>query len=269
MMGAGTEQALRREGERLYFFGVRVDSLDRRSALDRIGAMLAGDRAGGSARVYFTNVHSIHLARRDEGFRRVLNSGDLVLGDGSGLLLASRLLGDPLRENLNGTDFTPVLLGLAERRGWSVFLLGARPEVLAACRDALGRTFPALRLAGARHGYFGPAEEPDVIAEVNAAAPDLLLCALGSPRQELFLAEHAARLRVGASLAVGGLFDFLSGDKPRAPLWMRRMGLEFLFRLLADPRHKWQRVFVEIPEFLARLLGYYVKQRVTDWRAGR
>ena len=155
------ERALRREGESLYFFGVRVDNLDRATALERVRRMLDGGvRAKGTRRVYFVNVHSIHVARRDPGFAATVNGGDLVLGDGSGLLLASRLYGDPMLENLNGTDLTPQLLELAEREGWSVFLLGARREVLDACRENLERRFPRLRIVGARDGYFAPAEEP-------------------------------------------------------------------------------------------------------------
>jgi N-acetylglucosaminyldiphosphoundecaprenol N-acetyl-beta-D-mannosaminyltransferase len=201
--------------------------------------------------VFFTNVHSIHLARRDQDFMRLINSADLALPDGAGLKIAGRLFGTPVVENLNGTDLTPRFLKVAESERLTVYLLGGLPEVVEGCYRWLSKEYPQLRIVGFRHGHFLPEEENAIIEEINAAQPHILLVALGSPRQERWIARNSQYLKAGVCVGVGGLFDFLSGSKSRAPQWMRRLGIEWVYRFIQDPKTKWDRVFIEIPTFLA------------------
>ncbi|HEY6193302.1 MAG TPA: WecB/TagA/CpsF family glycosyltransferase [Bacteroidota bacterium] len=241
-------------GRRVYILGARVDNTTSDRALSSI-RWFVNHHDGRAREVFFTNVHSIFLSRRNRDFHRHLNDADLVLPDGSGLRLAGRILKTPIAENLNGTDFTPKVLREAETKGWSVYFLGAHPSVIGPCLSHVAESFPNLRIAGAYNGYFSPEEEPLIIEEINSREPDILLVALGSPNQELWIARHAGELKTAVCLAVGGLFDFLARIRRRAPLWMRKLGLEWVYRLLQDPRTKWQRVFIEIPYFLLLLAG--------------
>lgn len=237
-----------------FFLGTRVDVIEGDLAL-KLAAGFASHPASGSRKVYFVNVHTVHLARADRSFRYAVNTADLVLPDGSGLKIAGALLSTPIKENLNGTDFTPRLLKLAEKNGWTVYLLGTRPDVIGRCVESIRKQFPALLLAGARHGYFTAGEEESIVREINAARPNILLVGLGSPRQEQWIHRNASRLDVGVSMAIGGLLDFIAGEYRRAPLWMRRTGIEWIYRFLQDPRSKWDRVVIEMPAFLLLVLA--------------
>lgn len=237
--------------ETVYFLGVRVDNLSLRDAVSRVKNFIdSSDSQAAARKVFFTNVHSIHLANRDQELYRCILNADLVLPDGSGLNIAGKVLKKPVEENLNGTDFTPVICRMAESLGYSVYLLGAKPEVNEKCTANLRSQFPDLKIAGAHHGYFDQEEESAVIEDINRQQPDILLVAMGSPLQEKWITRNAPRLNTGVCFAVGGLFDFLSGEVYRAPLWMRKLGIEWLHRFAQNPRDKWNRIFVEIPLFL-------------------
>ena len=234
----------------LTILDVSIDNLDSAEAQESIAEFIR-DRNGRPARkVFFANVHSLHLAGRLPDFLKTLQHADLVLADGSGLNIAGRLFGQPIRENLNGTDFTPRLLAMAEQKGWSVYLFGARNGVVLQAAAAIQTRFPSLVIAGCSNGFLAPGEEAEVIEDMRRKRPDIVLVGLGSPRQEQWIEEQAADIGAAVCLAVGGLFDFLAGKFRRAPRWMRVLGLEWLYRFLQDPKTKWDRVFIEIPGFL-------------------
>jgi N-acetylglucosaminyldiphosphoundecaprenol N-acetyl-beta-D-mannosaminyltransferase len=234
---------------------VCFDNVDRETALGAVKVFLDAPEGTAPRVVNFVNVHSLHLARTDRRLYAALHGSDLVLPDGSGLAFAGRLSGRPIRENLNGTDFIPLVLGEAERSGRTVYLLGARREIIDACRARLGELYPALRIVGSRHGHFTEREEEGIVAEIREARPDILLVGMGTPAQELWMSRHARNLGVRVCFGVGGLFDFLSGMTPRAPRWVRRVGLEWVYRFVHDPASKWDRVLVEIPLFVLRTVA--------------
>ena len=159
--------------------------------------------------------------------------------------------GTDIPANVNGTDMFPLLC----QRPHSIFLLGARPGVAQRALENATRLFPHARLVGAAHGYFNsPDDERQAIAAVNACRPDILLVALGVPRQELWLAKHRDELHCGAAIAVGGLLDFVSGRIPRAPAWLRRCGLEWTYRLYQEPIRLFRRYVLGNPAFVLRVL---------------
>ncbi len=234
-----------------FLLGSRIDNLDGDTARKIIRHYIVHQHR--ARKVFFTNVHTIYLSLFDPLLRLSVNAADLVLADGSGLKIGGKLMGHPIRENLNGTDFTPTVLRDAEREGWSVYLLGATDESVALCAANLRRTFPSLRISGWHDGYFRPEEEQAIVADINAAHPDILLVALGTPAQESWCIRNGHRLNVKVCMAVGGLFDFLSLRRRRAPGWLRGLGLEWVYRFLVEPKAKWNRVLIEIPVYLGLL----------------
>lgn len=219
-------------------------------------AIHALDRAVASGRwpvrLAFLNAHGANLASRDAAFRAAL-ARCTVLNDGIGVDIAAGVLtGRRFPENLNGTDFLPRYLEETRHR-YRLFLLGAKPGVAERAAAAFLARAPRHELAGARHGYFSPADIGSIVAEIRASEADMLLVALGNPAQELFIARHAEAAGVRLAAAVGGLFDFASGDMPRAPALLRRAGLEWTFRLAMEPKRMWRRYVVGNPEFLARV----------------
>jgi N-acetylglucosaminyldiphosphoundecaprenol N-acetyl-beta-D-mannosaminyltransferase len=233
------------------FLGIRIDEMTPQAAIEAICAEI---KAGHKQRVFFVNAHCVNMAFQDAAYRRVLRRGEWVLADGSGVLWGAKLLGLPIRHNLNGTDLVPQLCGEAAERGLSVFLLGGLPGVAEQAAARLKQRYPGLRVVGIRHGFFRPEEEPALLSEINAARPDLLIVAMGVPRQERWIAEQWDDLDVGAALAVGALFDFLAQRFKRAPRWMRRLGIEWVFRFIQEPRRLAKRYVVGNVVFLSRVL---------------
>src|SRR5579885_3621952 len=178
------------------FLGIRIDEMEPDEAIEQVRAEWA---TGRKQRVYFVNAHCANIACRDERYQEALAQAELVLADGSGVLSGARLLGLPIRHNLNGTDLGPKLCERAAQEGRSVFLLGGEPGVAEQAAAHLLIRCPGLRLVGIQHGFFSAEEEAAVIAQINAARPDLLFVAMGVPRQELWLTRHWEKLDVGTA----------------------------------------------------------------------
>ncbi|QBS37563.1 glycosyltransferase [Thermaerobacter sp. FW80] len=191
-------------------------------------------------------------AAENPALRSFIQRADIVSPDGAGPLLAARRLGLPVPERVPGVDLMMALLAVAATRGWTVFLLGARPEVVERAVTQARRRWPGLAVAGYHHGYFREGEEESAVVErVRASGARMLFVALGTPRQELFLDRWFAHLGVTYAQGVGGGFDVLAGVARRAPTWVQRAGLEGVYRLLLEPRKRWRRVIVDNARFLA------------------
>jgi exopolysaccharide biosynthesis WecB/TagA/CpsF family protein len=198
----------------------------------------------------YVNAHSLNLAYRDPSYREALSRAHLVLNDGIGLDLAARMQGRRFPENLNGSDFTLRLLSVAAAEQWRVYLYGGRPGVAAAARERLCERIEGLQIVGVCDGY--DATDREVVKEINAVRADVVIVALGQPEQELWLDEHLAATGCHLGLGVGAFLDFVSGRVARAPQWMNRMGVEWLFRLVQEPGRLWRRYVVGNPVFLWR-----------------
>ena len=200
----------------------------------------------------FANANLLNQACADSSLRDVLGRC-VVLNDGAGVNLAARLLyGQGFPENLNGTDLTTALMQRLPA-GHRVFLLGARPEVVARAAQVFYQRWPHLVLAGARDGYFTPSEQAAALAAVVSTSPDVVLVAMGNGRQER-VALALMDSGVPSSWAVGALFDFWAGIHPRAPMWMRALGLEWVYRLIQEPARLWRRYVLGNPLFVMRVL---------------
>jgi len=238
--------ALRPDGS-LRILGTRVDVLSGQEVL----SALANGGGAGARHLCYVNAHSLNLAYRDAAYRGALSRADLVLNDGIGLHLAARMQGRQFHENLNGSDFTIRVLSLAAREGWRVFLYGGRPGVAATARDRLSEQIEDLQVVGVCDGY-GSHSPEEVAAKIRWARADVVIVALGQPSQEQWLDEHLDATGCHLGLGVGAFLDFASGTIRRAPQWMNRCGIEWMFRLLLEPGRLWRRYVVGNPIFLWR-----------------
>jgi len=244
--------------------GVRVDDVTYDEALSLLQGALA---ARAPSVVTTPNPEIVMLARRHPAFRAVLNRSALNIPDGIGLLFAARMVGRRLRQHVQGTDLVLRLAAInfspgsaLEPRRW--FLLGGHGDVAARAAAALVRQFPSLTIAGAMPGSPLESDDAEVCAAIRAAGPvDVLLVAYGAPKQELWLDRNLAALGIPVGIGVGGVFNYLSGDAPRAPAWLRRLHLEWLHRLISQP-WRWRRQLA-LPQFAALVVLEALRVRLS------
>jgi N-acetylglucosaminyldiphosphoundecaprenol N-acetyl-beta-D-mannosaminyltransferase len=199
------------------------------------------------------NVDKLVKARHDPQLRQVINDCALINADGMPVVWASRLLGTPLKERVAGVDLFEALMERAARKGWRIFLLGAKEEVVSRVRTLYEAKYAGLCIAGSRNGYWTPDEEDAVVEQIARARADILFVAISSPKKEQFLARHQVRMRVPFAMGVGGTFDVAAGHVKRAPVWMQRGGLEWFYRFLQEPRRMFRRYFIEDMAFFGML----------------
>ncbi len=230
---------------RITLLGIPIDAVTRQQALSVIKAMLGGSK---QHQVNTPNNEMLVEARRHPRFTDVLRAGSLNLPDSTGLLLAARLTGQHLPERVTGADMTQALCGVLDER-CPVFLLGAAPGVAEKAGEVLKTLHPQLMVAGTHSGSPRAQDAGEIIAAINRAKPKLLLVAFGAPAQELWIADHLAEMpSVMVAMGVGGTFDFLAGAKKRAPVWMRKTGLEWLWRFAQEPS-RWRRMWKAVVVF--------------------
>ncbi|HEV7215654.1 MAG TPA: WecB/TagA/CpsF family glycosyltransferase [Chloroflexota bacterium] len=241
--------------------GVRVAAVDTLGAVERVAQMVA---AGGHHHVVTVNPEFLVMARYHPPFRAVLQRAALATADGAGVVLAAPLYGTPLRGRVPGSDLVVALSRRAARDGWRVFLLGAAPGVAEKAAAALCIAAPGLQVVGAFAGSPHDEHAPDILSRLALARPDLLLVAYGAPSQDLWLAHHLRQTSAAVGIGVGGSFDFLAGQTPRAPLLMRQGGLEWLYRLWRQP---WRaRRMLALPAFVALVVRDVLARRLLGLR---
>jgi N-acetylglucosaminyldiphosphoundecaprenol N-acetyl-beta-D-mannosaminyltransferase len=228
--------------------GVRVDCVDMPATLTRIEGLV---ESGGHHLVATVNPEFVMRARRDPEFARVLDSADLCLPDGSGVVWAARRQGCAMPGPVTGVDLIPPLAALCARRRWRLFLLGAAPGVGAQLAASLEAVNPGLEVA--HHvGHADSWADEDALRMIREQRPHILLVAFGAPKQELWIDRAGRRTDTPVAIGVGGAFDYLTGRVPRAPAWMRRVGMEWAYRLVRQP---WRvRRMAVLPVYAARVL---------------
>nr|WP_255603314.1 WecB/TagA/CpsF family glycosyltransferase [Oscillochloris sp. ZM17-4] len=210
--------------------------------------------AGGPHQLVTVNPEFVIEAQANPTFRAALADADIATADGFGLILAARYLGMPLRGRVTGVELTRQLAGLCADRGYRMFLLGAAPGVAAEAAAALQAMYPGLIIAGTFAGSPQERHEPFLRQLIAAARPDVLLVAYGHPQQDLWIARNQPALQVPLAIGVGGTFDYLSGRVPRAPAPIRRIGLEWAYRLARQPS-RWRRIMNAVPRFAWRVIA--------------
>lgn len=237
---------------------VPIDVVDLAATLARIDAFIDSRAPHYNVAI---NAAKVVDCQDDAALRAAVHGAHLRTADGQAVVWAARLLGRPLPERLAGADLMEILLAHAARKAYAVYLLGARPEIVDACVARIRREHPALRIVGHRDGYFTRDQEPEVIAAIRAARPDILFLGFGTPAKEYFMHRHHQALEVPFVMGVGGTFDVFAGAVRRAPAWMQRGGLEWAYRLAQEPRRMWRRYLVGNARFLALVARELVARR--------
>lgn len=255
--------------DRAYVLGCEIDRLDMPATVERCRQLI--ERGAGGQQQLSVNAAKLVTLHRDPQLREIARRSAVVNADGQAVVWASRILGDPLPCRVAGIDLMAELLALAEREGYSVFILGARAEALETAVARIRDRHPRLRIAGYHHGYFDDAgAEGDAIrAQIRSVEPDILFVAMSSPQKEYWLGEHGPRLGIPLLMGVGGSIDVIAGITRRAPMLWQKLGIEWLYRLLQEPRRMLRRYVVTNAIFVAlvvRELTARLPRRVTECR---
>lgn len=246
-------------------FGLNLDAVTLDEAVGRCRLALDSDQR---VLVGVVNAAKVVNLRSDAFLRDSLLECDLLVADGQSVVWASRILRRPLPERVAGIDLFESLLDLAHQEGRSVYLLGARPDVLARVIEVVNARWPGLRIAGARDGYFSTEETADVAQDIRSAAPDMLFLGMTSPKKEIFLATHGHALGVPVLHGVGGSFDVLAGLTRRAPEQWQRLGMEWAYRLVQEPGRLWRRYLRTNTAFIGLVARDLVRPTVAYANSG-
>ncbi|HHW49370.1 MAG TPA: WecB/TagA/CpsF family glycosyltransferase [Clostridiaceae bacterium] len=229
--------------------GVRIDKVTMNEALQKLQSFLQEDRVH---TIYTPNSEIMMAAQRDEYLKDILNSADLLVADGAGVVLASRILKVNLPEKVAGFDLVRNSFSMEASKKTRYFLFGSKPGVAEAAKEKILNTYKNVEIAGCYHGYFSPEDEDNIIDMINRSGADILLVALGAPKQEKWIHENKDKLKVKVCIGVGGSLDVLSGNVKLAPEFFRRNGLEWLYRLYKEPR-RFKRM-LDLPRFILRVI---------------
>lgn len=230
---------------RVNVLGVDIDNLTLNEAVDKALSLISEHRC---AYMVTPNPEIVMAAWDDPKVSKAIENADLVIPDGVGVMQAARILGTPLREHMPGIDAATEIIKRLASRGGSVFLYGARPGVAEKAAERMKQRFPGLVICGTNDGYGN--DDGAVVSKINAAKPDFVMVCLGVPKQELWMAKHAAKLDAGLMAGLGGTIDVFSGQAKRAPLIWQKLSLEWLYRCFEEPKRF--RKIKRIPQFIIK-----------------
>jgi N-acetylglucosaminyldiphosphoundecaprenol N-acetyl-beta-D-mannosaminyltransferase len=242
--------------------GINVSAITMEETVRRIQGWIEKKQ---SNYVCVTPVCVVMEAQKDEGFRDIVNSAGLVTPDGMPLVWLSRLKGCRDAERVYGPDLMLEVCRVAQQKEYSSFFYGGADGVPQKLKDSLCGKFPGLKVVGAYSPPFRPLttqEDEDVVRMINGFSPDIVWVGIGAPRQEKWMASHLGRLNAHVMIGVGAAFDFLSGAKRQAPRWIQRSGLEWLFRLITEPRRLWRRYLIGNTLFVWLILKEYISEKM-------
>lgn len=237
-----------------------IDSVSPAEAADACAAWCAS-RDGLTRNVVTLNAKTVVAMEEVLPLRAAVEEAALVVADGVSISIAARILGVPLPGRVPGIDLMTRLLQAADRDGRRCYFLGARPEVIDALPGVLSARYPGMKIAGAHHGYFHRSETPRIVNLIRESGAELLFVAFGQPEAEIWCHHHGRDTGAALTMSVGGSFDVLSGAVRRSPVWMQKLGIEWLWRFLLEPRKRFRVIFVDNPSFLFLVLGEYLRLR--------
>ena len=199
------------------------------------------------------NSEIVLRATKEPDLKRLIASADMIIPDGIGLVYASRIIGHPLKERVTGIDFLESVIAYLEKSGKSIYFFGSKPGVAEVAAENIKRKYPGLTVAGTHNGYFKSDEELEIVRKINESGADFLCVALGAPKQERFIDEHRAELKVNGAIGVGGSLDVWAGTLKRAPEFYQRHGLEWLYRFIQEPSRIGR--MAKLPVFMLKVIA--------------
>lgn len=235
--------------ERIKILGVNVDSVTMAQAVERVEQLIAAKK---NSIVATANAEMLLRATNDDELKNILNAAELVVPDGAGTVWAARHLGYEMPERVAGFDLVQELMKIAPSKGYKFFLFGSAPTIADKAKLKAEELYPNIEIVGTRNGYFTGSDESEIIAQIKNSKPDILLAALGVPKQEKWLAAHKDELNVPVNIGVGGTFDVMAGVVKRAPKWMQRAKLEWLFRAMLQPSRAGR--LIALPKFVFKVV---------------
>ncbi|MFQ3599564.1 MAG: WecB/TagA/CpsF family glycosyltransferase [Chloroherpetonaceae bacterium] len=250
-------EAQSNQATRLEVMGVKIDNLSMEETLRLIEEKIL---EGTPVQHVVVNAAKVVEANKNPELKAIIESCEIINVDGQAVVWASRILGKPLKERVAGIDLMQALVERASQKKWGVYFFGAKQEVLDKVIARYQREFPTLRIAGVRNGYYKPEEEMTIAHEIAQSGAQILFVAISSPKKEIFLNKYLNIMNVPFVMGVGGSFDVVAGLTKRAPLWIQKLGLEWLFRFLQEPRRMWRRYIIGNAEFIWLVLKYKFKQ---------
>lgn len=239
------------ERDFITLFGIKIDRLNLEGLMNKIKEFL---KSGQKFNVMYANIQCMNIAWNDFEYKKILNSADLVYCDGAGVVFGARILGMNLPQRMTGADWIYNLCELCAKGDYSIYLLGGELGIAEQARDKLISKFPNLKITGTHHGYFEQDYNRHLIEKINSTLPDILLVGMGTPKQEKWINENIDKLNAKVVWGVGALMDFVSGKVSRAPRWMLDYGMEWLYRLIIEPRRMWRRYILGNLIFFFRIL---------------
>lgn len=204
------------------------------------------------------NASKVNLINDDPCLAEIVNACPLINADGSSIVWAAKQLGIPLKERVTGCDLFQKLVALAAEKNYKIYLFGAKEEVVSVVKEIFEQKYPALQIVGYRNGYFTEADEPDMVADMAASGADMMFVAFSSPKKEYWVHKYLNQLNIPFVMGVGGSFDIVAGKTKRAPVWMQKIGMEWFYRFIQEPRRMWKRYVIGNIKFV--LLTYKYKR---------
>ncbi len=238
--------------------GIEFDNKTMDQAVEDIDKAIETENA---ITIYYVNPDCFNRMYNDRDYYNIIKSNKIVYPDGIGVHIACKMLGNPLKENINGTDMFPYIRDLAIKKEYRIYLLGGKPGVAEQMKDKLKEDYPEIKICGTADGYFDRSQSNEVVERINESKADILFVAFGAPLQEKWINEHRNIIKADVVLGVGGLFDFYSERIERAPRWMREIGMEWSYRLYKEPVRMWRRYIIGNPLFLFRVLDWKYRMR--------
>ena len=236
---------------RIKVLGINIDPLTMRETVDTVEQYVLGKRA---LHLMGVNADKINQCHTDEKIKKIVNDSGIINADGASVVLASKFLGTPVPERVAGIDLMQSLLELSNNKGYSVYFFGAKEEVLQDMLKAFKNDYPNLIVVGYRNGYFSADDEQDIQEDIREKNPDFVFVGITSPKKEYIIQKFMDNGVNSVFMGVGGSFDVLSGHIQRAPLWMQKSNLEWLFRVANEPKRLFKRYFVGNVTFIRKVL---------------
>jgi len=230
---------------------VKVNCISKQSIIAKVKEWSLDNQ---SRTITYINAHCLNIAYKNEKYRSIINQSDLVYPDGISVVWSSRFLGGCRLEKVTGREWINDLCQLAADSDLRLYILAGAPGIAQKARENLLLKWPDLQITGTSDGYFLEKNSDQILREINANNPHILLVGMGSPQQEFWVSKHREQINARVCWSVGALFDYVAGAEPAVPAWMNGIGLEWLWRLIIDPVGKWKRYIIGNPLFVTRVL---------------